>query len=298
MRIVHNISSMTTQSSLYKVNRDVKTSLERLSTGLRINRASDDAAGLGVSENLRTQVKGTSQAMKNAQDGIAAITIAEGAANEVSDVLQRMRELSVQSANDTLTSTERAYTNQEYNQLKSEIDRIAEVTNYNGMKLISSSGTTSNARFGIGGAGSGTGSALWVDANSAYGFDSITITVDTLTSVRLGAGAGSGGVASLNVTTLTSQSASVSAVMNIDESIDSVNMMRSNMGAFINRLEHAINNLTTSNTNQQAAESLIRDVDFANESATFTKNQILMQSGTAMLAQANQTSQNVLSLLK
>ena len=297
MRIVHNIPSMTTQSSLYKVGRDVKTSLERLSTGLRINRASDDAAGLGVSENLRTQVKGTAQAMKNAQDGIAAITIAEGAANEVSDVLQRMRELAVQSANDTLTSTERAYTNQEYGQLRSEIDRIAEVTNYNGMKLISSSGTTSNDRFGIGGVTTGTGSALWVDANSAYGFDSITITVDTLTSVRLGAGAASG-AASLNVTTLTSQSSSVGAVMNIDESIDSVNTMRSNMGAFINRLEHAINNLTLSNTNQQAAESLIRDVDFANESASFTKNQILMQSGTAMLAQANQSSQNVLSLLK
>jgi flagellin len=275
----------------------MKTSLERLSTGLRINRASDDAAGLGVSENLRTQVKGTNQAMRNAQDGIAAITIAEGAANEVSDILQRMRELAVQSSNDTLTSTERAYTNQEYGQLKTEIDRIAEVTNYNGMKLISSSGTTSNDRFGLGGATSGTGSALWIDANSAYGFDSITVTIDTLTSVRLGAGAQSG-AASLNVTTLTSQSMSVNAIMNIDESIDSVNRMRSNMGAFVNRLEHAINNLTVSNTNQQAAESLIRDVDFANESATFTKNQILMQSGTAMLAQANQTSQNVLSLLR
>lgn len=297
MRILHNISSMTTQSSLYKVNRDMKTSLERLSTGLRINRASDDAAGLGVSENLRTQVKGTNQAMRNAQDGIAAITIAEGAANEVSDILQRMRELAVQSSNDTLTSTERAYTNQEYSQLKTEIDRIAEVTNYNGMKLISSSGTTSNDRFGLGGATSGTGSALWIDANSAYGFDSITVTIDTLTSVRLGAGAQSG-AASLSVTTLTSQSVSVNAIMNIDESIDSVNRMRSNMGAFVNRLEHAINNLTVSNTNQQAAESLIRDVDFANESATFTKNQILMQSGTAMLAQANQTSQNVLSLLR
>ncbi len=297
MRIVHNISSMATQSSLYKVNRDMKTSLERLSTGLRINRASDDAAGLGVSENLRTQIKGTNQAMKNAQDGIAAITIAEGAANEVSDILQRMRELAVQSSNDTLTSTERAYTSQEYGQLKSEIDRIAEVTNYNGMKLISSSGATANARFGIGGATSGTGSALWVDANSSYGSDSITITIDTLTSVRLGAGAQSG-AASLNVTTLTSQSSSVNAIKNIDESIDSVNMMRSNMGAFINRLEHAINNLTVANTNQQAAESQIRDVDFANESATFSKNQILMQSGTAMLAQANQTSQNVLSLLR
>ena len=297
MRIVHNISSMTTQSSLYKTGREVKTSLERLSTGLRINRASDDAAGLGVSENLRTQVKGTGQAMKNAQDGIAALNIAEGAANEVSDVLQRMRELAVQSSNDTLTSTERAYTNQEFGQLRNEIDRIAEVTNYNGMKLISSTGATANARFGLGGNG-GPGSALWVDANSAYGFDSITITIDTLSSNRLGAGAGSGGVASLSATFLTGQAASVSALQNIDESIDSVNMMRSNIGAFVNRLEHAINNLNISNTNQQAAESLIRDVDFANESATFTKNQILMQSGTAMLAQANQSSQNVLSLLK
>ena len=142
MRINHNISSMHTQNAMFKVNRDMKVSLERLSTGLRINRASDDAAGLGVSENLRTQVRGTAQAMRNAQDGIAAISIAEGAANEISDILQRMRELAVQSANDTLTSTERAYTNQEYQQLISEIDRIAEVTNYNGMKLISSSGTT------------------------------------------------------------------------------------------------------------------------------------------------------------
>jgi flagellin len=298
MRIVHNISSMTTQSSLYKVNRDMKTSLERLSTGLRINRASDDAAGLGASENLRTQIKGTAQAMKNAQDGIAAITIAEGSANEISDTLQRMRELAVQSSNDTLTSTERAYTNQEYSQLKSEIDRIAEVTNYNGMKLISSTGATANARFGIGGAASGTGSALWIDANSAYGFDSITITIDTLSTNRLGAGAQSGGAANVNSTYLTSQASSVVAIQNLDESIDSVNMMRSNMGAFVNRLEHAINNLTVSNTNQQAAESQIRDVDFASESASFSKNQILMQSGTAMLAQANQTSQNVLSLLR
>jgi flagellin len=142
MRINHNISAMTTQNSLFKVNRETARSLERLSTGLRVNRASDDAAGLGVSENLRTQVRGTAQAMRNAQDGIAAINVAEGAANEISEILQRMRELAVQSANDTLTSTERQYTNSEYRQLIDEIDRIAEVTNYNGMKLISSAGTT------------------------------------------------------------------------------------------------------------------------------------------------------------
>jgi flagellin len=296
MRINHNISAMVTQGSLYTVNREMSKSLERLSTGLRVNRASDDAAGLGVSENLRTQVKGTAQAMRNAQDGIAAITIAEGSANEISSILQRMRELAVQSSNDTLTSTERAYTDQEYGQLVSEIDRIAAVTNYNGMKLISSSGTTANDRFGIGGTG-GAGSALWIDANETVGLDSITITIDTLTTTRLGAGAGGGGVASLNATTLTSQTDAVSAIQSLDESIDSVNTMRSDMGAFINRLEHAINNLTVSNTNQQAAESLIRDVDFAQESTQFTRNQILTQSGTAMLSQANMVPQGVLQLL-
>ena len=293
MRINHNISAMATQGSLFKVNQEISKSLERLSTGLRINRASDDAAGLAISEKLRTQVQGTAQAMRNAQDGIAAINIAEGAANEVSSILQRMRELAVQSANDTLTSTERTYTNTEFKQLTSEIDRIAAVTNYNGMKLISSAGTSSNDRFGIGGAGS----ALWIDANSVYGSDSITITIDSLTSNSLGAGAQSGGVASLAATTLTSQSDAISAVQSLDESINSVNMMRSNMGAFINRIEHAINNLTISNTNQQSAESLIRDVDFAQETTQFTRNQILTQSATAMLAQANNLPQSVLSLL-
>jgi len=278
---------MTTQGSLSKVNKEMSTSLERLSTGLRINRASDDAAGLGVSENLRTQVNGTAQATKNAEDGIAALNIAEGAANEVSDILQRMRELAVQSSNDTLTSTERAYTDQEFNALQEEVDRIAEVTNYNGMKLISSSGTSANDRFGIGGSG-GDGSALWIDANSTYGSDSITITIDTLTSTALGVG----------TSTLTSQADAATAISALDTAIDSVNKMRSSIGASVNRLEHAINNLTTSNTNQQSAESLIRDVDFASESSTFTKNQILMQSGTAMLAQANTISQNVLSLIQ
>ena len=289
MRINHNINSMVTQNSMFAVNRDMSKSLERLSTGLRINRASDDAAGLGVSENLRTQVKGTAQAIRNAQDGIAAITIAEGAANEISGIMQRMRELAVQSSNDTLTSTERAYTDQEYGQLISEIDRIAAVTNYNGMKLISSgpAGTTANARFGLGGTG-GAGSALWIDANDTYGLDSITITIDTLTTADL----------SIDTTTLSDQTHAVASISALDSSIYSVNTMRSNMGAFINRLEHAINNLMISNTNQQAAESLIRDVDFATETTQFTRNQILSQSGTAMLSQSNMLPQGVLQLLQ
>ncbi len=285
MRINHNISSMVTQGSLYQVNREMSKSLEKLSTGLRINRASDDAAGLGVSENLRTQVNGTAQASKNAQDGIAALTVAEGAANEVSSILQRMRELAVQSSNDTLTSIERSYTNSEFQALINEVDRIAQVTNYNRQELLS----TTAGRFGTG----TTGSVLWVDANNVVGRDSITITIDTLTTTALSLSA-----AGTSTTFLTSQVAAVSAISALDLAINSVNTMRSDMGAFINRLEHAINNLSISNTNQQAAESLIRDVDFAKETSQFTRNQILTQSATAMLAQANSIPQSVLTLLQ
>lgn len=285
MRINHNISSQITQGALFRVNRSMGKNLEKLSTGLRINRASDDAAGLAISENLRTQVRGTQQAKRNALDGIAAINIAEGAANEVSDILQRMRELAVQSANDTLTSTERTYTNQEFGHLIEEIDRIAAVTNYNGMDLISNN-TATGQRFGTG----TTGSVLWVDANDSVGQDSITITIDTLTTAT-GTGIG------IANDVLTSQTASVDAISRLDIAIDSVNTMRSNMGAFINRLEHAVNNLDVSSTNQSAAESHIRDVDFANETANFTKNQILTQSATAMLAQANMRTSSVLGLL-
>lgn len=290
MRINHNIASMITQSSLYQVNQQMNQSLEKLSTGLRINRASDDAAGLGVSENLRTQVNGTAQATKNAQDGIAALNVAEGAANEVSSILQRMRELAVQSSNDTLTSTERSYTDSEFQALSSEIDRISQVTNYNRQELLS----TAAGRFGLS-TGAGSGSVLWVDANNQVGRDSITITIDTLTTGALGIGTfGGAGVAQY----LTSQLKAVVAISALDSAINSVNTMRSDMGAYVNRLEHAINNLNVSNTNQQAAESQIRDVDFAAETSKFTRNQILMQSGTAMLAQANSVPQSVLSLLK
>ncbi len=288
MRINHNISSMITQGSLFQTNRALGKNLEKLSTGLRINRSSDDAAGLGVSENLRTQVRGTAQAKKNALDGISAITIAEGAANEISSILQRMRELAVQSANDTLTSTERSYTNQEFGHLIDEIDRIAAVTNYNGMDLLSSN-TAAGERFGAGGQ-AGVGSVLWVDANDTVSLDSITITIDTLTTADT-TGLG------LETDVLTSQTDSVDAITALDEAINSVNTMRSNMGAFINRLEHAINNLDVSNTNQQSAESQIRDVDFAKETADYTKNQILVQSATAMLSQANMIPQSVLQLL-
>jgi flagellin len=287
MRINHNISSMVTQGSLARVQKDMSKSLEKLSTGLRINSAADDAAGLGVSENLRTQVRGAAQARRNAMDGIAALNVAEGAANEVSDILQRMRELAIQSSNDTLTSTERSYTNQEFQALMDEVDRISQVTNYNKQKLISSD----SDRFG---ASSGTAAAaLWIDANDSVGIDSISLTIETLAVVDVGA---SGGLA-LNNLSMTTQSDASGAISHLDAAIGSVNTMRANVGAYVNRLEHAVNNLTVSETNQQAAESQIRDVDFATETAKFTRSQILSQSATAMLSQANMIPSGVLSLI-
>jgi flagellin len=280
MVINHNISAMITQSALYLNGVQLNKSLEKLSTGLRINRSSDDAAGLGVSESLRAQVKGTAQANRNAQDGIAVLNIAEGASNEVSSILQRMRELAVQTASDTLTSVERSYSEAEFVSLNAEIDRISNVTNYDKQPLLS----TAAGRFGA----VGISSTLWIDANSRSGVDSITISIATLDTGSLGT----------STQHLTSQAVSVTAITALDSAISSVNTMRSNLGAYINRLEHAINNLNVSNTNQQAAESQIRDVDFAKETSAFTKAQILQQSGTAMLAQANAVPQSVLQLLK
>jgi flagellin len=283
MRINHNISSMAAMNSLYGSNKAMGKSLERLSTGLRINRSSDDAAGLAISENLRAQVRGVGQAARNAMDGTSMLQIAEGAANEISSVLQRMRELAVQSANDTLTTTERTYANREFDALRSEINRIAAVTNYNGVDLMS----TVAGRFGVENATTNT--SFWIDAGATAGVDSITVTIDTMTVGELST--------DLATDFLTTQAGATSAITNIDEAINSVNSTRANIGAYVNRLEHAINNLMVSETNQTAAESLIRDVDFAHETAEFTKNQILVQSGTAMLAQSNMTPQSVLSLV-
>lgn len=280
MRINHNISSMVTQGALFRSNLSLSKSLEKLSTGLRVNRASDDAAGLAISENLRTQVRGVAQAQRNAMDGISAMNIAEGAANEISSLLQRMRELAIQAANDTLTDTERAYTDQEFQALDDEIDRIAAVTNYNGQDLISTVAT----RFGK----SGGADELWIDAGATSGNDSLNlIDWDDMDGGSLG----------VDTLAVDSQATAVLAITGLDTAIDSVNTMRGDVGAYINRLEHAVNNLMVSESNQQAAESQIRDADFAKESALFTRNQILVQSATAMLAQSNLIPSSVLTLV-
>lgn len=292
MRINHNISAMITQNSLRTQNGALQNSLEKLSTGLRINRASDDAAGLSVSEQLRTQVRGLGQAKSNAEDGIALLQIAEGAANEMSAILQRMRVLAVQSSNDTLTTTERSYTNQEFTSLMTEMQRISQATQYNGMTLLDGEAGS----FGVSG---GISSVLHIGANNNNGsvagtIDTIRVAVDAITLGALGLSLGTASSAGTNVT---NQSNAFSAIDSIDTAITSVNKMRSDMGAYINRLDHAINNITNQAYNLQDAEARIRDVDFADETTKFTKSQIMTQSATAMLAQANALPQTVLQLL-
>ncbi|OGK05771.1 MAG: hypothetical protein A2519_03160, partial [Candidatus Raymondbacteria bacterium RIFOXYD12_FULL_49_13] len=212
MRINHNISSMITQGALRQVNRDMNTSLERLSTGLRINRASDDAAGLSVSEQMRTQVRGMHQAKSNAQDGIALLQIAEGAANEIESMLQRMRELAVQSTNDTLTTTERAYTNQEYTSLMSEIDRITNVTQYNTQTLL-------DGQIGSFGA-TGSGSCILHIGPNSSSNDQFTVTIS-------GTSIGAMGLTSSSITT---QMRANSALTSIDVALGSINQLRSDLG--------------------------------------------------------------------
>jgi flagellin len=283
MRINHNISSMIGQSALGMQQSSMSKSLEKLSTGLRINRASDDAAGLSVSESLRSKIRGLDRAKSNAEDGIALMQIAEGATGEVNNILQRLRELAIQSSTDTMTTTERTYINKEFSSLLSEITRISLSASYNGMTLLDGAAGS----FGVSG---GAASVLHIGSGSSNQVDRISITVGAMTLGALGLS---------SVTTAVSTSASaLSALSLIDTAVRSVNTVRSDMGAYVNRLEFAISNLGNQLYNTQDAESRIRDVDFAKETTEFTRAQILTQSATSMLAQANQVPQGILSLLK
>jgi flagellin len=279
MRINHNISSMIGQGSLHTQQTALGKSLEKLSTGLRINRASDDAAGLSVSESLRSRIRGMGRAKANAEDGVALLQIAEGATGEINNILQRMRELAIQSATDTMTTTERSYTDKEYSQLLNEITRISGSASYNGMTLLD--GATGS--FGVAG---GNASVLHIGSGSSATVDRISITINAMTLGALG-------VANTGISTSAS---ALSALSTIDNAIKSVNTMRSDMGAYVNRLEFAVSNLNNQIFNTQDAESRIRDADFAKETTEFTRAQILTQSATAMLAQANQVPTSVLSL--
>lgn len=279
-RINHNVPAMITGNSLRQTDRQLAKSLEKLSTGLRINRAADDAAGLSVSEQLRTQVGGLSMGSRNVQDGIALFNIAEGALTEVNAMLQRMRELSIQASNDTLTSTDRTFIQAEVTQLTNEIDRIVGGAQYNRMSLLNGDAPW----------GTGDGGILHIGANSNPDEDIIQFRIDSIDTASIG-------IATTDIS-LTAQSSATAAISALDNALMSVNTLRANIGAIVNRLEHALTSQENQVQNMQAAESVIRDADFAHETTQFTRNQILLQSSNAMLAQANVLPQNVLSLLQ
>lgn len=269
MRINHNIAALNTYRQLTAGTNAASKNMEKLSSGLRINRAGDDAAGLAISEKMRGQIRGLEMAAKNSQDAISLIQTAEGALNETHAILQRMRELAVQGANDTNTTADRNQIQQELNQLLSEINRIATTTQFNTKNLLDGSFT---GTFQVG-ANDGQVIALSITAMNTTGLGIGSISVDS--------------------------NANASAAMSlIDAAIAKVSTERSKLGAYQNRLEHTINNLQTSAENLTAAESRIRDVDMAKEMMEFTKNNILTQAAQAMLAQANQQPQSVLQLLR
>ncbi|KAF0818996.1 MULTISPECIES: flagellin Hag [Cytobacillus] len=292
MRINHNIAALNTYRQLNTASNAQSNSMEKLSSGLRINKAGDDAAGLAISEKMRGQIRGLDMAAKNAQDGISLIQTSEGALNETHSVLQRMRELAVQSANDTNTDTDRGELQKELNELIDEVDRIASKTQFNtktlmdgtfkenGLKFQIGANATQNIELKINDMQSAAIGTLDADGN-------VVTALSTLKSTDLTADAG-----------ILNQGMADSAITVINDAIEQVSAERSKLGAYQNRLDHTINNLNTSSENLTAAESRIRDVDMAKEMMEQTKNSILSQAAQAMLAQANQQPQGVLQLLR
>ena len=270
MRIQHNISALNTHRNLAFNNTQAGKSLEKLSSGYKINRAGDDAAGLAISEKMRGQIRGLDMASKNAQDGISLIQTAEGALNETHAILQRMRELAVQAANDTNVDSDRMALPREFDQLVAEIDRVSTTTEFNTQKLLD---------------GTFTAKVLQIGANEGQ---VLSFGIANMSAQELGVD----GIA------LGDSNTAQGGITSVDEAIKLVSEERSKLGAIQNRLEHTINNLGTTSENLTAAESRIRDTDMAKEMMNFTKNNILMQAAQSMLAQANQQPQGVLQLLQ
>ena len=269
MVVQHNLSAMNTNRQMGTVTNALSKSTEKLSSGYKINRAADDAAGLSISEKMRSQIRGLDKASSNAEDGISLIQVAEGALNETHSILQRMNELATQAANDTNTSVDRTAIRNEMDQLTSEINRIQSTTQFNTMNLLDGSFSSRNLQVG------------------ALSGQTIKISVTKMSASNIG-------VSGLSVS---SNVKAGEAMSKIQLAIQSVSSQRSKLGAIQNRLEHTINNLNTTSENTQAAESRIRDTDMASEMVEYSKNNILQQAGQSMLAQANQQNQGVLSLL-
>ena len=272
MVVQHNMTAMNANRMLGVTTSAQAKSSEKLSSGYRINRAGDDAAGLTISEKMRSQIRGLNKASDNAQDGISLIQVAEGALSETHSILQRMNELATQAANDTNTTADRGAIQDEINQLTSEINRISSTTQFNTQNLID--GTFANKSLQVG---------------SICGLR-ITVSIDSMSAGSLNVSA--------NLVKVNTFSTAGEAMSNIQGAISAISTQRSYLGALQNRLEHTISNLDNISENTQSAESRIRDTDMAEEMVTYSKNNILAQAGQSMLAQANQSTQGVLSLLQ
>ena len=275
MVVQHNLTAANTNRQLGITTSGLQKSTEKLSSGYKINRAADDAAGLSISEKMRNQIRGLNKASDNAQDGISLVQTAEGALNEVHSMLQRMSELSVQAANGTNDTTDRSSINDEIQQLKTEIDRVGSTTQFNKMNILDGTFST------------GANKLLQVGANANQ---TIKVDIDALKSV-----VGSSLMADLKTETATNAQSAITVVQN---SIEKLSKLRSKLGAVQNRLEHTVANLDNISENTQSSESRIRDTDMAEEMVQYSKNNILQQAGQSMLAQANQANQGVLSLLQ
>ena len=275
MVVQHNLQAANTNRQLGITTSAQAKSTEKLSSGYKINRAADDAAGLSISEKMRSQIRGLNKASSNAQDGVSLVQTAEGALNETHSILQRMNELATQAANGTNTSVDRSAIRAELDQLTSEIDRIQSTTQFNTMNLLDGtfSGTTKQMKLQVG----------------ALSGQSINFSIANMCATKIGL------KTTLSVSTFTKAGSYMKAVQ---DAIEVVSKQRSAMGAIQNRLEHTIANLDTTSENTQSAESRIRDTDMASEMVTYSKNNILAQAGQSMLAQANQSTQGVLSLLQ
>lgn len=274
LRINTNVASINAQRNLAKTKLALNKVLEKLSSGHRINRAGDDAAGLAISENLKAQIRGLNQAYRNGQDGISLVQIAEGGLSEVSSILIRLRELAVQAASDTIGVTERKFLNVEFEQLTSEIDRIASSTEFNRVPLLNGTGAVFDIQIGT--RNDPISDRLTFDASSA-----------DVNVAALG----------LNLASVADKISAQNSLSAIDHAIISVSGIRADFGALQNRLQSTVNNLAVSVENLSAANSRVRDTDIANATAELTKNQILMKAGTSVLAQANSSVASALTLI-
>lgn len=274
LRISTNVASLNAQKNLRNTNLGMERSLARLSSGYRINQAADDAAGLAISENLRGQIRGLKQASRNAEDGVSLVQVAEGGLNEVSNMLIRLRELGVQAASDTIGETERKFLDVEYQQLKSEIQRIAEVTQFNGRDLLNGTGGIIDVQVGV--------------QNDPFK-DRISFNTSAANSTLEALG--------MTAESLATKEQAQQSLSVVDSSLLQVNAMRANFGALQNRLNSTIANLGVAHENLSAANSRVRDADVAEETAELTRSSILMQAGVSVLGQANQAQQVALKLL-